>query len=125
MLLQGATLVVKSRQKQCLQISVPLQVRQLSPGVLGPVGRVLVDDCSDYYERAVRRTTVEYRRRDPMEEGRLMVGVLHGEGLKVLTAAATMSGRYGVQRLSIVAGAPWKKGAIWCMCECSRRGFRV
>ena len=49
-------------------------MKHLTPSVLGPVGRVLVDDCSDYYERAVRRCTVEYRRLDPLEEGRLKVG---------------------------------------------------
>eukprot|EP00798_Chlamydomonas_sp_ICE-L_P021155 gene21155-28044_t len=49
------------------------QVPTLQPNVLEPVGRVLIDDCVDYYERGVRRSTLEYRRKDPMEEGRLLV----------------------------------------------------
>ncbi|GAX82307.1 hypothetical protein CEUSTIGMA_g9736.t1 [Chlamydomonas eustigma] len=50
-----------------------LQVPNLSPQVLEVVGRVLLEDAIDFYERAVRTAILEYRRMDHMEEGRLKV----------------------------------------------------
>ncbi|KAF5834888.1 hypothetical protein DUNSADRAFT_8192 [Dunaliella salina] len=50
-----------------------MQVRRLSPTVLEAVGRVLLEDVADYYERAVKKSILEYRRLDPLEENRLKV----------------------------------------------------
>jgi len=50
-----------------------MQVKRLSPTVLEAVGRVLLEDVADYYERAVKKAILEYRRLDPLEENRLKV----------------------------------------------------
>ncbi|KAG2427037.1 hypothetical protein HYH02_014682 [Chlamydomonas schloesseri] len=49
------------------------QVRGLSPETLVRLTPDLLDDAADYFERAVKSAVLEYRRLDPMEEGRLKV----------------------------------------------------
>jgi len=39
-----------------------VQVKGLLPLVLETVGRVLLEDVADYYERAVKKAILEYRR---------------------------------------------------------------
>ena len=51
--------------------------------------------AQDYYERAVRRAILDYRRLDPLEEGRLKVGA--GEGTRWVTSRWVPGrGRVGV-----------------------------
>ncbi|PNH05107.1 Dynein heavy chain 7, axonemal [Tetrabaena socialis] len=49
------------------------QVRGLSQATLGRLAPDLLDDLTDYFERAVKQAVLEYRRMDPLEEGRLKV----------------------------------------------------
>ncbi|GLC77190.1 hypothetical protein PLESTF_001896200 [Pleodorina starrii] len=50
-----------------------LQVKDLSPAVLNRLAPDLLEDAADYFERAVKQAVLDYRRLDPLEEGRLMV----------------------------------------------------
>ncbi|KXZ43278.1 hypothetical protein GPECTOR_96g744 [Gonium pectorale] len=52
---------------------VAAQVRNLSPATLERLARDLLDDAADYFERAVKQAILDYRRLDPLEEGRLKV----------------------------------------------------
>ncbi|GIL46228.1 hypothetical protein Vafri_3260 [Volvox africanus] len=50
-----------------------LQVRDLTPLTLSRLAPDLVEDAADYFERAVKQAVLDYRRLDPLEEGRLKV----------------------------------------------------
>ncbi|KAG2500939.1 hypothetical protein HYH03_000764 [Edaphochlamys debaryana] len=49
------------------------QIRNLSRETLDRLGPDLLDDAADYFERSVKQAVLEYRRLDPLEEGRLKV----------------------------------------------------
>ncbi|GFR40055.1 hypothetical protein Agub_g593 [Astrephomene gubernaculifera] len=52
---------------------VATQVRGLHPATLDRLAPDLLEDAADYFERAVKRAVLDYRRLDPLEEGRLKV----------------------------------------------------